>query len=1136
MTSDEGSQRPATDSVLTGGEMGALMRALDWSATPLGPVSDWPQSLRTAVSICLASRFPMLIWWGPALVMLYNDAYRPILGATKHPAAMGQRGRECWPEIWDVIGPMLTGVLARGEATWSEDQLLLLDRNGYVEECYFTFSYSPIRDESGGIGGIFTAVTETTERVLSERRLCTLRALAGAAEARTTEEACRRAMDALAENSAGIPFALLYLLDADGSVARLAGTAHLAPDTPASPTIVPLDGDPRDVGWPLARVVATGEAVRLDGLSYRFGALPSGPWDSPPTTALVLPIFSRAQERPAGLLIIGISPRRALDEAYRAFCGLVVGQIATAIGNARAYEEECQRTEALAELDRAKMAFFSNVSHEFRTPLTLMLGPVADALNDTEGVLTPVQRERLEIAQRNGLRLQRLVNSLLDFSRIEADRVEAAYEPTDLAAFTQELVGLFRSAIERAELRLVVDCPPLPVPIFVDREMWEKIVLNLLSNALKFTFDGEIAVRLRADGSRAILTVSDTGTGIPPEELPHLFERFHRVRRAPARTFEGSGIGLALVRELVRLHGGEVAATSAIGEGTVFTVTIPTGTAHLSADRIATTRIATSPTATAAPYVEEVLHWLPDVAGDSQESESGVDVVSASEGTERGAAGGMFSGTRILLADDNADMRAYARRLLQDDYAVETAADGEAALAAACERPPDLILTDVMMPQLDGFGLLRALRADPRTRDIPVIFLSARAGEESAIEGLAAGADGYLVKPFSARELQARVAATLGTARLQQESVRAEQAARAGAEAERERMYTMLLQAPVAIAVFHGPQHVVEFASPRVCEIWGRTPEQVVGRPLFEALPEATDQGFEVLLDGVLATGTPFVGSELPAPFDRAGRRDLVYFNFVYAPVREPSGEIGGVIVIATDVSEQVQMRERAETERQEFVAMVAHELRNPITSLMGYAQLMQRRERYDAKAMETIIAQAQRLDRLTVDLRETVRARLGALAITPGPVDVRSLVLAATEQAQATTETHTIAVEMPGALPPAQWDADRVAQVLGNLLLNGIKYSTGGEIRVHVTDEGESVRIAIADRGIGIPPEALPHIFEPFYRAENAVSGSRRGMGLGLPISKALIEAHDGALTVESCVGAGSTFTLTLPYDISTP
>ncbi|MGH2347825.1 MAG: PAS domain-containing protein, partial [Chloroflexota bacterium] len=234
-----------------GGEMGALMRALDWAPTPLGRVESWPQSLRTALSICLASRFPILIWWGPELVMLYNDAYRPMLGATKHPHALGRRGSECWPEIWDLIGPMLDGVVARGEATWSDDQLLPLDRNGYVEECYFTFSYSPIRDETGEIGGVFTAVTETTDRVLGERRLGTLREVAArTAQARTAEDACAYAAAALSYNQADLPFALLYLLDAAGGAARLVGMSGLDGDAPAALCRINLAmGD-----TPLARV------------------------------------------------------------------------------------------------------------------------------------------------------------------------------------------------------------------------------------------------------------------------------------------------------------------------------------------------------------------------------------------------------------------------------------------------------------------------------------------------------------------------------------------------------------------------------------------------------------------------------------------------------------------------------------------------------------------------------------------------------------------------------------------------------------------------------------------------------------------------------------------------------------------
>jgi len=768
---------PVTAEVLAGGgEMGALMRSLDWAQTPIGPVESWPQSLRTSVSICLASRFPMLIWWGPELVMLYNDAYRPMLGASKHPRSMGQRGRECWPEIWDIIGPMLEGVLTRGEATWSNDQLLPLDRNGYVEECYFTFSYSPIRDESGGIGGVFTAVTETTGRVLGERRLRTLRELGGApAQAGTAEEACALMARTLARNPADIPFALLYLLDADGKRAHLVGTTGLEPETPASPRVVDLLDDAPDAQpWPLARVARTGQAEVVHHLLEQ-GALPTGQTGADaPQEALVLPVALAGQEQCAGILITGISPRHALDEEYRGFFELIVGQVATAVANVRAYEEARRRTEALAELDRAKTAFFSNVSHEFRTPLTLLLGPVEDALADAHEPLSPAQRERLEMARRNGLRLLRLVNTLLDFSRIEAGRTEAVYEPTDLAALTTELASMFRSAIEHAGLQLVIECQPLPEPVYVDREMWEKIVLNLISNAVKFTFAGQIRVGLHPLGEQAALTISDTGTGIPEAELPQLFERFHRVRGARARTQEGTGIGLALVQELVRLHGGTIRVASVVDAGTTFTVTVPCGSAHLHADRIQASRTLASTALGAAPYVEEALRWLPGAAegGQAQPLLANLPAEAAdwpgADGAQEAAA--PQPSQRILLADDNADMREYVRRLLSQRWTVETVGDGSTALEAALAQPPDLVLSDVMMPGLDGFQLLRALRADPRTSAVPIVLLSARAGEEAAVEGLQAGADDYLIKPFSARELLARVSAHLEMAHLRREA------------------------------------------------------------------------------------------------------------------------------------------------------------------------------------------------------------------------------------------------------------------------------------------------------------------------------------------------------------------------------
>ncbi|QSJ19962.1 GAF domain-containing protein [Nostoc sp. UHCC 0702] len=493
------------------GEMCALMRSHDWSQTPLGPVEQWPQSLRTTLSILLSTRHPMVLFWGPDLVQFYNDGYRPSLGAHKHPQALGQRGSECWAEIWHIIGPQIHSVMTQAQETWHEDQLVAFHRNGYFEEIYFTYSYSPVRDETGRVGGTLVVCTETTGRVLSNRRLQTLRQLgANVLKAKTVGKACEIATDSLSINPYDIPFALLYLVETNGQQARLISTAGIERGTDKSPIQVNLTQN--DV-WGLAQVCQTGQAMVVDDLETRFQHLPGGVWHQPPSAALVMPITQPGQQQAlAGLLVMGISPRRAFDDEYRGFFDLVVNSVATAMAaptpranaNARAYEAERQRAEALAEIDRAKTDFFSNVSHEFRTPLTLILAPVSDALTDTEAPLSPKQRDRLEILQRNGLRLLKLVNTLLDFSRIEAGRVQAVYEPTDLARTTTELASTFRSLIERAGMSLVGECPPLPEEIYVDREMWEKIVLNLLSNAFKFTFSGTISVRLQSQGDRII--------------------------------------------------------------------------------------------------------------------------------------------------------------------------------------------------------------------------------------------------------------------------------------------------------------------------------------------------------------------------------------------------------------------------------------------------------------------------------------------------------------------------------------------------------------------------------------------------------------------------------------------------------
>jgi signal transduction histidine kinase len=595
----------STDWLAGGGEMARLVRELDWAQTPLGPANTWSPALRMIVGLMVANRVPLLLWWGPDYISIYNDAYRPVLG-TKHPWALGKPFRECWPEIRHILEPLIDAPFNGGPATWMDDILLEINRHGFFEETHFTIAYSPVPDDTAprGIGGVLAMAHEITEKIIGERRVEALRDLgARTGEAKTAEMACAIAAGTLANYARDVPFALFYLIDPDGKRARLAGATGVGMGEAASQLasqpvsqlvsqlVVDLNEGPEQVSaWPLAAAVRDEAMVTIDNLAARFAEVPSGPWSDPPHTAVIVPIRSNKAHELAGIMVAGLSPRLRFDHQYRSFLELAAAQVASAVATARAYEEERKRAEALAEIDRAKTLFFSNVSHEFRTPLTLMLGPLEELkgeLGQTGSSASASQYQQIDLAHRNGLRLLKLVNTLLDFSRIEAGRVQAVYDATDLASATVEHASVFRSAIEKAGLRLVVDCTPLSEAAYVDREMWEKIVLNLLSNAFKFTFEGEIEVKLRQSDEQFILTVRDTGTGIPAHELPKLFERFHRVAGAQGRTHEGSGIGLALVQELVKLHGGTVSVESEHGKGSMFAVAFPRGRSHLPAEQSA---------------------------------------------------------------------------------------------------------------------------------------------------------------------------------------------------------------------------------------------------------------------------------------------------------------------------------------------------------------------------------------------------------------------------------------------------------------------------------------------------------------------------------------------------------------------
>ena len=511
--------------------MGERIRALDWSKTPLGPVDGWPQSLRSALSHLLPSKAQISMFWGPELVTFYNDAYSVVLGG-KHPAALGVPIRESWPELWSAgLKELFESVIGTGEAFWAQDRPFFLERHGYLEETTFDLSYDPIRDESGRVNGVFCIVTETTARVVGERRLRLLRDLGGIAQqASSVSDVFTSAATVLARDTEDLPFALLYTRAREGGLAALVGACGVEAGDPVAPTELGASERPL---WPL---VASLEVFETEALAWP-GPLRRGPYPEPIGQVAVVPC-AEGGGMPMSWLVAGISPRRRADEAYRDFLRLVGSNVAAALAVARRSEDERRRVQMLAELDRAKTTFFSNVSHEFRTPLTLIAGPIEDLLQETDEPLGDVQRERLEIARRSTRRLQKLVNTILDFARIEAGRLQACYVSVDLAALTADLASNFRSAAERGGLELIVDCPPLAEAVYVDREMWEKIVLNLVSNAFKFTIEGRMTVRLRGREARAVLEVIDTGTGIPASELPHIFDRFRRVegaRAAPTR-------------------------------------------------------------------------------------------------------------------------------------------------------------------------------------------------------------------------------------------------------------------------------------------------------------------------------------------------------------------------------------------------------------------------------------------------------------------------------------------------------------------------------------------------------------------------------------------------------------------------
>lgn len=1136
-----GTDHPTYLGFLAGGEeMGKRIRLFDWSKTSLGKPETWPQALRTSISICLNSNFPIAVYWGKDLTLIYNDAWSPILG-NKANWALGKPAREVWPDIWNDIEPQFKKAFS-GQPGGSTDALLPMQRHGYIEECYFDFTFTPVYAESGNVEGVFNAVIETTYRMLNEGRSEFLNNLTLLlATSKSQEEVYKNLVHYFKNKNTAVSFGAVYSLQNENFI--ITHSTHDPATHFKLKKKLPFDA------------IGFNKFLFIPDIHEYFENPPKGHWPEMPLEGVLIPV-SDYTGKAIDYVFCGLNARRRFDEQYSLFFTSLADRIINISDTIRALEEERKRANALAEIDKAKTAFFSNISHEFRTPLTLLLGVVEQTIADPN--TNPANHDRLLMMQRNAMRLLRLVNNLLDYSRIEAGRMAAQYKPTDITRLTTDLAATFRSTIENAGLQFNVHCNEVKSPVYVDKNMWEKIVLNLLSNAFKYTLKGSISVTLTEENGTILFSVKDTGIGIPAYAKPKLFERFYRVENTTARSYEGTGIGLSMINELVKLHGGEIIVESEPGKGSVFTAVIPVGKKHLPADQVVDS---------ANEYDEVFADFLVDDANALLGNDKKTNHYETA-----------IQKPRVLIVDDNGDIRSYLSDLLSTEYIITTAENGKDALQQIDAFQPALIISDVMMPVMDGLQLVNTLKGNINTQHIPVILLTARAGEESRIAGYETGADDYLVKPFAANELLSRVAAQIKLKHKREDALKT--------------LYNLFDEVSFGVIALKGPELVIEYINKYNLDLWNSDKKDIIGKPLFETRPEIRKFA-EAIHQKLYETESRQEQKELAVPFYTNGNKMLRYFDVVIDPMRDDAGRVIGQLATSIDVTdkvlhrnsiaekevkyralslsldemvklrteqlndlnqllmdknhelensiEQLHQQQLKDIQKDNFIQMASHELKTPVTSITGYVQVLSKAYSQGEaipplllkSAFGSIEKQLKRLTRLISELLDLSKIETGELQFHYELFDLNMLVEEMIADIRHTGAKHPIILSQEGSYY-VTGDRDRIGQVLINLLNNAIKFSPpDSTIEINIAKHnGNYAGVSVKDQGIGIDKEDQDKIFERFYRVKSKETETYPGFGIGLFIARNILQKHNGNLFVESEKGKGSKFTFLLPIE----
>ncbi|MGF1673150.1 MAG: PAS domain-containing protein [Rivularia sp. (in: cyanobacteria)] len=1067
-------------------EMAVLMRSFDWSQTSLGGVETWSQSLKTTLNILLTSRQPMFLWWGEELIQFYNDAFRLSLGPEKHPQALAAKGREFWTETWHIIGEQINAVMKRGESTWNEDHLVPIIRNGYLEEVYWTYSYSPVRDDNGEINGTLVICTETTERVVGERRLRTLRELAAEnIGVKSVEQACKISAQILAKNSDDVPFALLYLLDDTHSKARLAGIAGLEAETPVSPREIEINSENQICNlWSLLTVIETNQRQIIEGLQSKIEKLLGTRESGLPNRAVVVPLIASGQVQPKGFLIAGTNPRRPLNENYQGFFDLVAGQIVTAISNASAWETE-RRIAEIRETARQSAEAAETRMHN-------ILSSIRDGfaifdynwrfiyLNDREVEIIGMSRE--DVLGKNVWEIfSDLAGSELEqhLRQVMVERTSTQFEyyyPTwnrwfDIRVYpTPEGIAIVTTDINERKQALEA---------LEESEARFRQMAETIENVF-WLFD------LQAQHHLYISPAYETIWGRSCESLYNNFagwidtvypEDRDRIKLPATGCIENSGLNeeyrivrpdgsIRWIRDrgfVVRDSSGKPCRLAGVAE-------------DITEEKQATETLRES---------ERRLQFMLEC---SQIGEWDLDLTTQPYTANRSLKHDQIFGYESLLPEWNYSI--FLNHVHPDD-----------------RESVDNSFQQTLLTYVNWDFECRIIRPD---REIAWIW-----GRGSVYRDH----DGNPVR-------------LIGSVIDITEQKQTESALR-----ESELNFRTLADSMPQIVWTAHPNGFTDYYNQRWFDYTGMTLEETQGwgwKPVLhpDDLQKCADAWSESL-----RTGNNY---HIEYRYRRARDGEYRWFLGRAVPLRNDSGEIVKWFGSSTEIHDQKCAQEAAEQAnrvKDEFLAVLSHELRTPLNPILGWTKILQKGD-LDAEktqiALQTIERNAKLQTQLIDDLLDISRIIRGKLSLDVAPVDLTTVIQAALETVQLAAEAKSITIhtEKSSSVGIVNGDAGRLQQVVWNILSNAVKFTPqNGHISIELTQVENYAQIQVKDTGKGINKEFLPYLFEHFRQEDSATTRKFGGLGLGLAIVRQIVELHGGTVTADSPgEGQGAIFTVKIP------